>query len=126
MKLFSIFRFEFIYQARRLSTWISALAVAGVAALFVRGNFLADALYDDFFINSPFVIAVVSVFCSLFWLLVAGAVTGEVAARDWETGMHPLMSTSPVSKGEYLGGRFLCAFVLHALILLAVPIGVLL
>ncbi len=40
--------------------------------------------------------------------------------------MHPLTYTAPVSKAEYLGGRFLAAFVLNALILLAVPAGVLL
>ena len=40
--------------------------------------------------------------------------------------MHPLIYTSPVSKAEYLGGRFLAAFVLNALILLAVQVGSLL
>jgi ABC-2 type transport system permease protein len=38
--------------------------------------------------------------------------------------MYPLTYTSPVPKAEYLGGRFLAAFVLNALILLAVPAGI--
>ncbi|HEV2146238.1 MAG TPA: ABC transporter permease [Longimicrobiaceae bacterium] len=122
MKLREIFRFELTCQARRLSTWLPFAALAVVALLFVRGNFL----YADFFINSPFVIASTTVFCSLFWLVVAAGVTGEVAARDVETGMHPLTYTAPVSKAKYLGGRFLAAFALHALILLAVPVGVML
>ena len=42
------------------------------------------------------------------------------------TGVYPLAYTSPVSKAEYLGGRFLAAFVLHALILLGVQVGSLL
>ncbi|HET7464237.1 MAG TPA: hypothetical protein VFJ82_23470 [Longimicrobium sp.] len=126
MKLLGIFRFELAYQLRRLSTWLPFAALAVAAFLFVRGAYLADALYADFFINSPFVIASVTVFCSLFWLVAAAGVTGEIAARDVETGMHPLTCTSPVSKTEYLGGRFLAAFALNALILLAVPLGVLL
>lgn len=126
MKLLGIFRFELNYQARRLSTWLPFVVLAVVAFLFVRQNFLPDALYADFFVNSPFVIAVVTVFCSLFWLLVGAGVAGEVAARDVETGMHPLTYTVPVRKAEHLGGRFLAAFVLNALILLAVPLGVLL
>ncbi len=39
--------------------------------------------------------------------------------------MHPLIYTTPISKADYLGGRFLAAFVLNALILLAVPLGML-
>ena len=126
MKLLGIFRFEFAYQVRRLSTWLPFVVLAAVAFQFVRGNFLADAQYADFFVNSPFVIAAVTVFCSLFWLMVAAGVAGEVAARDVETGMHPLTYTLPVSRAEHLGGRFLAAFALHALIMLAVPAGVML
>jgi ABC-2 type transport system permease protein len=126
MKLLGIFRFEFAYQARRLSTWLPFAALAVVAYLFIRQNVVADALYADFHLNSPFIIAVVTVFCSLFWLLVAAGVAGEIAARDVETGMHPLTYTAPVSKAEHLGGRFLAVLAINALILLAVPLGVML
>jgi ABC-2 type transport system permease protein len=126
MKLLGIFRFELAYQVRRLSTWLPFAALAVVAYLFVRQNVVADELYADFQLNSPFIIAVVTVFCSLFWLLVAAGVAGEIAARDVETGMHPLTYTAPVSRAEYLGGRFLAVFVINALILLAVPLGVML
>jgi ABC-2 type transport system permease protein len=126
MKLREIFRFELAYQLRRLSTWLPFIALTVVAFLFVRGNFLGDALYSDFYINAPFVIASVTVFCCLFWLIVAAGIAGQAAARDVETGLHPLTYTAPVAKAEYLGGRFLAAFLLNALILLAVPLGVML
>jgi ABC-2 type transport system permease protein len=126
MKLLGIFRFEFAYQVRRLSTWLPFAALAVVAYLFVRQNVVADQLYADFYLNSPFIIAVVTVFCTLFWLLVAAGVAGEIAARDVETGMHPLTYTVPVSKAAHLGGRFLAVFAINALILLAVPLGVML
>jgi ABC-2 type transport system permease protein len=124
VKLLGIFRFELAYQVRRLSTWLPFAALALVAYLFIRQNVVSDQLYADFYLNSPFIIAVVTVFCTLFWLLVAAGVAGEIAARDVETGMHPLTWTAPVSKAEYLGGRFLAVFVINALILLAVPLGV--
>ncbi|HYR08583.1 MAG TPA: hypothetical protein VEQ60_12465 [Longimicrobium sp.] len=126
MKLLGIFRFELAYQLRRLSTWLPFAALAVVAYLFIRQNVVSDQLYADFYLNSPFIIAVVTVFCTLFWLLVAAGVAGEIAARDVETGMHPLTYTAPVSKAEYLGGRFLAVFAINALILLAVPLGVML
>ena len=44
----------------------------------------------------------------------ATAVAGEAAARDVQTGMHSLTYTAPVNKIDYLGGRFLAAFVLNA------------
>ena len=118
MKLGGIARFELAYQLRRPQSWLFMAAPAAAAFLFTRDGALADALYADFFLNSPFVIASATVFGSLFWFLVAAAVAGEAAARDVEEGMHPLTYTAPVSKAEYLGGRFLAAFVLHALILL--------
>src|SRR5215203_4122005 len=126
MKFLEIFRFEFLYQIRRITTPLFFAALLVVTILFVRGNFLADALYADFYINAPFVIASVTVFGSLFWFLVAAAVSGEAGARDMATGMHPLTYTAPVRKGDYLAGRFVAAFVLNALSLLAVPAGVLL
>src|SRR5262245_5798405 len=58
-------------------------------------------------------------------MLMAPAVAGSAAARDVQTRMHPLVYTTPISKADYLGGRFLAAFVLNALLLLAVPLGML-
>jgi ABC-type transport system involved in multi-copper enzyme maturation permease subunit len=126
MKFREIFRFEFTYQARRLPTWLFIVVLTTFAFQFVRGSFLADALYQDFYLNAPFIVASVTVFGSLISLLMTATVTGEMAARDAETGMDPLTYTAPVSKADYLGGRFLAAFVLNALMVLAVPAGSLL
>src|SRR5688500_12140092 len=126
MKFRAIFRFEFLYQARRLSTGLFFAVLVIVSCLFVRGSYLADALYADFFLNSPFVIASTTVFGSLFWFLIAAPIAGELGARDVATGMHPLTYTTPLTKAEYLGGRFLAALALNALMLLAVPVAIVL
>jgi ABC-type transport system involved in multi-copper enzyme maturation permease subunit len=126
MKLWEIFRFELAYQVRRTWPWLIFAVLVVVAFLMTRDGSLAEALYEDFFLNSPFAVAKTTVMGSLIWLLVAAVVAGEAAARDVATGMHPLTYTVPVSKTEYLGGRFLAALVLNALILLAVQAGILL
>jgi len=126
MKFREIFRFEFAYQVRRVWTWLFFAVLIAIAFLMTRDGTLAEALRDDFFLNSPFAIAKTTVTCSLIWLLVAPVVAGEAAARDVATGMHPLTYTAPISKAEYLGGRFLAALALNALILLAVQAGILL
>jgi ABC-2 type transport system permease protein len=126
MRLLGIVRFELAYQGRRPWPWLIFTALLVFAFLMTRDASLAEALLDDFFLNSPFAIAKTTVTGSLIWLLVAAVVAGDAAARDVATGMHPLTYTAPVSKAEYLGGRFLAALVLNAVILLAVQAGILL
>jgi ABC-type transport system involved in multi-copper enzyme maturation permease subunit len=55
----------------------------------------------------------------------APAVAGSAAARDAQTRIYPLIYAAPISKADYLGGRFLAALALNALLLLAVPLGIL-
>jgi ABC-2 type transport system permease protein len=126
MKFREIFRFELAYQLRRPWTWLFFVALVVFAFLMTRDNMLAEALLGEFYVNSPFAVAKTTVTCSLIWLLMAAVVAGEAAARDVSTGMYPLTYTAPISKAEYLGGRFLAALFLNALILLAVQGGIML
>jgi ABC-2 type transport system permease protein len=126
MKLWGIFRFELAYQIRRAWPWLIFTVLLVVNFLMTRDASLADALYEDLFLNSPFAIAKTTVVGCLLWLVTAAAIAGEAAGRDVATGMHPLIYTAPVGKSDYLGGRFLAALALNALILLAVPAGILL
>lgn len=114
MKFREIFRFEFVYQARRVRTWLY------FAVLFVVAFLLRNGV-----VNSPFAISQETILAGMLWILMAPAVAGSAAARDVQTQMHSLVYTTPISKADYLGGRFLAAFVLNALILLAVPLGML-
>ena len=111
---------------RRAWPWLFVAVLLVVDFLMARDLSLNEALYEDFFVNSPFAVAKTTVIGTLLWLLMAAAVAGESAARDEATGMHPLTYTVPLSKAEYLGGRFLAALVLTALILIAVQVGILL
>jgi ABC-2 type transport system permease protein len=124
MRFVKIFSFEFGYQIRKGLPWLVFSVVLALCFLMARDSALADAMYEDFFANSSFAITNTTVIGTLLWLVIAAAIGGEAAARDITTGMHPLTYTVNVSKAEYLGGRFLAAFVLNALILLAVQLGI--
>ena len=126
MKLLGIFRFELAYQLRRPWPWLSIAVLIVFAFVSTRVAIVPVTLPQDFILNSPFIITAVSVFSCQIWLLIAPVVAGEAAAREVHTGMHPLTYTSPISKTEYLGGRFLAALALNAVILLGVQIGSLL
>ncbi|MEP7337616.1 MAG: hypothetical protein ABI977_07705 [Acidobacteriota bacterium] len=114
MKFREIFRFEFVYQARRVRTWLYFTVLFVVAYLLRNGV-----------VNSPFAIAQETILTGLLWILMAPVVAGSAAARDVQTRMDSLIYTTPISKTDYLGGRFLAAVALNALILLAVPLGML-
>jgi ABC-type transport system involved in multi-copper enzyme maturation permease subunit len=125
MILGKIFRLEFTYQLRQASNWLYFLIVAGLAFLFIVANYLYDAHEGYFLLNAPIVIASVAVLCCMCWLLVGGAVAGDAGTRDVQTRMYSLTYTAPAGKAVYLGGRFLAAFSLNALLLLAIPAGLL-
>jgi len=119
VKLREIFRFEFVYQARRVRTWLY------FAVLFAVAYGLNRTSGRDGLVISPFEVALDTVLTGLLWVWMAPAVAGSAAARDVQTRMYPLIYAAPISKADYLGGRFLAAFVLNALILAAVPLGIL-
>lgn len=124
MKFRQIFHYEFFYQLRRLSTWLYFVVLMALAFLFITGNYIHDARDGDFFLNAPLIIATVTVFCCLFWLLIGSSVAGDAATRDVQMRMYSLTYTAPTNKFEHLGGRFFAAFVLNLLILIAVPLGI--
>jgi ABC-type transport system involved in multi-copper enzyme maturation permease subunit len=126
MKLLGIFSFEFRYQIRRAWPWLSAAVLLVFAFFNTRIAVLPVTLPQDFVLNSPFIIAVVSVFSCQIWLLTGPAVAGEAGARDVHTGMHPLLYTSSITRTDYVIGRFLAAFVINSLVLLSVQVGSLL
>ena len=123
MKLGQIFGFEIAYQARRASTWLYVAVLFFVGWSVIQGNYLDDARNGFMLINAPLVIASTTVVGCLAWLFIGASVAGDAASRDIGSGMHPLTYSAPVSKFDYLAGRFLAAYALNALILLAVPAG---
>lgn len=126
MKFREIFRFELAYQIRRPWPWLFLVALLVLSFLMARDNALADSMYEDFFVNSPFAIAKTTVFGGLIWLLLAAPIAGEAGARDVQTRMYSLTYTTSATKADYLGGRFLAALVLNALLLLGVQAGIML
>ncbi len=125
-KFLGVFRYEFGYQIRRPFLWLIFTILVVLDFLMTRDGSFAEALYSEFLLNSPFGIAKTTVFGGLIWLLSAAAIAGEAAARDVATRMSPLTYTMPMSKAQFLGGRFFAALALNAVLMLAVQIGILL
>jgi len=124
-KALEVFRFELGYQITRVSTRIYFVLFAGLAAL---SNFaiLSDARTDGYFFNAPIVTGLLTIVASMLSLLVTAGVAGDAATRDAQVRIDPLLYTTPLRKASYLAGRFLGAFAVTALLLVAVPLVLLL
>ncbi len=120
MRLREVFRYELTHRLRSPSTWIYALFLFGVAFLMIHIQADGDGLVQ---INAPEQVALGSLIAGMVGLLVSAGLFGDAAVRDLEAGMDPLLFTSPLRKIEYLGGRFLAALTVNAVILIAVPLG---
>jgi ABC-2 type transport system permease protein len=122
MKLWKIFSFEFAYLVQRITTWL----YLAVLLLFTLVMNLLITPGDGVYSNNTFHITAITVIGGFIWLVTGAAIAGEAAARDVKMRMHSLTFTTPVTKLDYLGGRFLAAFAVNALLMLSLPLGVLL
>ncbi|HEY0742146.1 MAG TPA: hypothetical protein VGD40_11820, partial [Chryseosolibacter sp.] len=126
MKFREIFRFEFAYQLSRIWPWLFFIMSVVLNFLMTRDKALSEALYEDFLVNSPFSIAKTMVFGGFIWLMAAAVIAGDAASRDLTTRMHALTYSTPVTKIQYLGGKFFAALAVNLVILLGIPIGIML
>src|SRR5688572_10853283 len=120
MKWLEIVRFELVYQLRRRSTWF-IFALFLFPLIGVTNDALIDARNREILFHAPLFIAESSVIMSLIALLVLAGVAGDAATRDVQTRLEPLMHAAPISPAAYVGGRFLGAFAVAAILLAVVP-----
>ena len=89
MNLGEVFRFAFGYQTGRAWTWICFVGLVLLTAM-MAAQVQGDAALDHgYFFNAPFVIANGTQVASLLWLPIVAALTGAIAARDFESRMSP-------------------------------------
>jgi ABC-2 type transport system permease protein len=121
-----VFRFEIVYRLRQWSTWLYFAAMA-----FLTWQLLIDLMLGEaqgsgaIHANAPVTIAQSMIVATMTMLVATAGLFGDAAARDVESRLHPLIYTSPLSKGGYLAGRFLGAFTVNALLLGVAAIGLL-
>ncbi|HEX9986278.1 MAG TPA: ABC transporter permease [Thermoanaerobaculia bacterium] len=121
MKLWEIFRYDFTSQLRRYMTGLYCVGL-GVMTLLAASTFFDDVVRDGILLNAPMVTTACLIVVSMIGLLVTAALAGEAATRDIDARMEPLLYTTPLAKATYLGGRFLSAFAVNALLLAIVPV----
>lgn len=113
--------FEFRYQIKNPILWIAA-ALTFLAPLAAMG---LDVLQEDATLlkNSSFETLNRYLIFSIFYMFLTTAFVSNIVLRDDETGFGSILRSSPITKFEYLVGRFIGAFSVAALCFLLLPLG---
>jgi len=115
--------FEFRQQLRSPLFW----AVTGIFFLLAFGAMASDQIQigdtANVHKNAPYVTIQINLIMDLFFMFAATAFVAGAVIRDDETGFGPIVWAAPLSKFDYLYGRFTGAFAAAALSFLGVTGG---
>lgn len=122
MNFLEILRFEIDFRLRRPSTWIFLGAFIALGWFITAGMLVGEAeRAGDLHANGPAGIVMGNILISMIGLVISAALFSGAALRDLETRMHPLFASSPITKTDYLGGRFAGALIVNLLLVTVVP-----
>src|SRR5271170_6117627 len=126
----TIASFEFCQRLRRISTYVYFLVFAGLGFLFVliSGGAITGTAADfgtggKVLVNSPYILAEMITFVSFLGLVVTAAIAGQATYQDVDSRSSDFFFTAPISKLDYLGGRFLGALAIQIVIFSSVGLG---
>ncbi len=121
--LFGIAGFELRYQLKNPVFWVSV----GMFLLFGFGltasenvSFGTPGSVQE---NSPYAIAMALAVFSFFYLFVITSFVANAIVRDDASGYGPIIRSTPVSKTDFVLGRFIGGLLTALIGYLAVPIG---
>lgn len=117
----SIVRFELAYQLRRPSTYLYGVLLFAFGFWMISANeWNAPSRMKA---NAPFTIAEILVNMTMIAQVVTAAFVGLSVLRDFDLGAHELFFSTPITKRSYLGGRFVGAVLVLALMFALLPLG---
>jgi ABC-2 type transport system permease protein len=126
----SILRFEFSRRLRRISTYVYFLVFFGLGFLFVllSGGAVPDSGVDwgtggKVLVTSPFALNLIIMFVSFFGVVVMAALAGQATYQDVDNNCTAFFYTAPITKFDYLAGRFLGALAVQVVIFTSVGLG---
>ncbi len=122
--------FEFSQRLRRISTYVYFLVFFGLSFLFVllSGGAFSGAAVNfgtggRVLVTSPFTLSIVIMYISFFGVVVSAALAGQATYQDVDANTTAFLYTAPITKFDYLGGRFLGALAIQMVVFSSVGIG---
>jgi ABC-2 type transport system permease protein len=131
MMVGTIARFELAQRLRRISTSVYFVVFFGLGFLFVlmSGGAVPNATVDfgaggKVLVNSPYALNLIITFCAFFGLVVTAALAGQATYQDVDSNCTAFFYTAPITKFDYLMGRFLGSLAVQVVIFSSVGLGV--
>jgi len=121
--LIQIARFEFRYLLRNPLLWLTAALT--FAMIFFSMNLEGWEMGSEGGLvrNAAYATLRNSVMLSLVFMFVTTSFVANAVIRDDETGFGPIIHSTPITKFQYVLGRFLGAFSVAAVCMLALPLA---
>jgi len=125
MMLLKILLFELRYRFNRPATYIYFGILFLMSFLFITTDVVQiggsqGAVYR----NSPFTINQTVLILNLFAAMICSAIMGVPIYRDFEHRFHEILFTTPISKFQYLLGRFLGSYIITVLVMSGTLVGI--
>ena len=118
-----IARFELRYQLKNPVFWVAAV----MFLLLTFGSMASENVQigagGNVHKNGPIALIQIQAVLSLFFMFVTTAFVANVVVRDDDTGFGPIIRSTPITRTQYLGGRFAGACAAAAVAFLFVPLG---
>jgi ABC-type transport system involved in multi-copper enzyme maturation permease subunit len=125
--LWHIAWFEIRYWLRSWMLWIFTLLIAAMIFGAVSTDQIqVGGALSNTFRNAPFVIQNYYAIIGLLTLLMATAFVNSAASRDFSHNTYEIVFSTPLSRRDFLFGRFLGATLISIIPMLGVSVGVLL
>lgn len=109
---FKILKFELSYRSKRPATYIYFAILFALAALTMSTDFVqiggGSGMVKE---NAPTTIANMMSIMSSFMMMITSAIMGVAILRDYEHNTVSMLFTTPISKLDYMLGRFLGSFI---------------
>lgn len=116
--------FEWRYQLRSPVFWVGALLFFLLAFGATTLDTVQIGARGNVNVNAPFAILQTVGIMNVFAIFVVVAMVAGTVIRDDETGFAPILRSTRLGKGAYLGGRFTGAVAAALLVVAAVPLAI--
>jgi len=128
--LINIFLFELQQRLRRISTYVYFVVMTVLGCLFalLSGGAFSGASVEfgtggKVLVDSPYALNGIITYICFFGIVITAPIAGQATYQDIASNSTPFFYTAPITKLDYLGGRFLAAFVLQIFIFSSVGLG---
>lgn len=126
----NIASFELRQHLRRISTYVYFVVFLLLGGLFTvaSGGAFPIAVVDfgtggKVFVNSPYALNNIISYITFFGMVITAAITGQATYKDIASNSTPLFYTAPLTKFQYLAGRYLGALATLGIVFSSVGIG---